>query len=52
MAASAGSGASASMTSSIPLDPEQAKKDELEGNADFKKILKALKMGVSSATIR
>ena len=34
------------------MDPEQQKKDELENNPDFKKILKALKMGVPVLQVR
>lgn len=52
MAAAAASGGGASMASVAALDPEEAKKEELQNNPDFKKVLKALKMGIPALQIR
>lgn len=35
------------LAASMAVDPDEAKREELEGNPDFKKILKVLKMGIS-----
>jgi len=34
------------------LDPEDAKREELEDDPNFKKYLKALKMGIPATNIR
>ena len=47
-----GGSAGGGPVASIPVDPEQAKKEQLENNPDFKKILKVLKMGVPILQVR
>lgn len=52
MAMAGGAGGGAMVAQPIAMDPEQAKKEELESNPEFKKVLKALKMGIPAMQIR
>ena len=40
------------LAASMAIDPDEAKREELQENPDFKKILKVLKMGISIMQVR